>query len=229
MHKILTQDFENAISDYYYLINKKYPQKAILKLIGDRYQLDKRQRSVLYRGVYNCEENELQNQKKCQLTANDIVYIDFYNVFLTIAHYLTGVPCFISSDSFLRDCGESHGRLPTKEIGTQTFSLLYDYLKVINPKQINFILDRPISFSKKQADEIETELKNRSMEGSAITAKSADYLLKQVKTGKIATADSVIIRNSYVSVVDLAANVLSANYHPDCLNIKKILNHNFPS
>ena len=44
-------DFKQAVIDYLYLLEKLYPHKAILKIIGDRYRLSKTQRSILFRGI----------------------------------------------------------------------------------------------------------------------------------------------------------------------------------
>ena len=50
-NNIITENFKNAIIDYSYLLEKDYPHKAILKIIGDRYLLTGLQRSILFRGI----------------------------------------------------------------------------------------------------------------------------------------------------------------------------------
>jgi hypothetical protein len=43
--------FAEAISDYYFVLNKGYPKKGILKFVGDRYNLTGSLRTILQRGV----------------------------------------------------------------------------------------------------------------------------------------------------------------------------------
>ncbi|HHN48821.1 MAG TPA: DUF434 domain-containing protein, partial [Bacteroidales bacterium] len=37
--KTLSDNFLQSAADYLYFLNRNYPQKALIKLIGDRYQL----------------------------------------------------------------------------------------------------------------------------------------------------------------------------------------------
>ena len=48
---MFTETLKDAARDYRFLLNRSYPQKASIKLVGDRYQLSGQERSVLYRGV----------------------------------------------------------------------------------------------------------------------------------------------------------------------------------
>jgi len=48
---VVTESFKHAVKDYFFLINKKYPEKETVKLIGDRYRLTGLQRTVLFRGI----------------------------------------------------------------------------------------------------------------------------------------------------------------------------------
>ena len=48
---MLNEFFMNACKDYAYLINRNYPERGTLKLVGDRYRLTRDQRTILYRGI----------------------------------------------------------------------------------------------------------------------------------------------------------------------------------
>jgi hypothetical protein len=41
-----------AARDYRWLLDRGYPQSASLKLVGDRYRLERDERLVLFRGVF---------------------------------------------------------------------------------------------------------------------------------------------------------------------------------
>jgi len=49
---IVTDEFTKALRDYAYLLNRAYPRKSILKIVGDRYLLNAFQRVMLSRGVF---------------------------------------------------------------------------------------------------------------------------------------------------------------------------------
>ena len=60
--------FKQACRDYYYLIDRNYPERGTLKLIGDRYRLSGDQRTVLYRGISSQERSDMRKM----LLVNDI-------------------------------------------------------------------------------------------------------------------------------------------------------------
>ena len=102
---MLRQEFKYAIRDYLYLLEKNYPQKGIIKLIGDRYALSGTERTMLYRGIAT-RENCLARKQKLALVKElkkASLYIDGYNVMITIGSYLNGNTVYISNDHILRD------------------------------------------------------------------------------------------------------------------------------
>jgi hypothetical protein len=50
MTYVADQEFTSACRDYFYLIDKNYPERGSLKIVGDRYRLSGDQRTILYRG-----------------------------------------------------------------------------------------------------------------------------------------------------------------------------------
>ena len=55
--------FEHALADYFYLIDRGYPEKGSLKLVGDKYKLETVYRTVLYRGVCSQLKTASREQK----------------------------------------------------------------------------------------------------------------------------------------------------------------------
>ena len=218
---ILTENFKNAIYDYIYLLEKEYPQKAILKLIGDRYLLSGIQRTMLYRGI-TTKENSLKRTSKLiteNLLSNQILHIDGYNVLITIGSYLNGNTVFVGNDNFLRDASEIHGKIFRTELFDRALILIFDYLKKINIKEVFFYLDKPVSFSGKLCLKIDEQLKNYKIQGKAETFNSPDFQLKNIKEGFCATSDSTIIDNSKVKVFDLARNTILYHFKPGFIDL----------
>ncbi|MCD4730306.1 MAG: DUF434 domain-containing protein, partial [Bacteroidales bacterium] len=86
-----SSDFGKATADYFSFLQKEYPQKAILKLVGDRYKLSRVERSMLYRGIAVEKENISRKSKLVkELPADSMLVIDGLNQILAIASYLNG-------------------------------------------------------------------------------------------------------------------------------------------
>lgn len=223
MNKIYTEDFTRAVEDYHYLMKRDYPQKATLKIIGDRYRLGKLQRTILYRGIY-CRA--LSRERKRRLTGRirgQAIHIDCYNVVLTISSYLQGFPLYIGTDNLLRDAAESHGRAINNELFYKALGQLLDYGAKERAETLNFYIDSPVSHSGKLARYINEELVRRGLKGKAQTVKSADYELIKVERGLVATSDSIIVSKAPVKTVDLARQVLKSRYNPNFIKLKSLL------
>jgi hypothetical protein len=117
-----------AIKDYKFLLDRGYPQKSILKMVGDKYQLSGTARSVLHRGV--CSSAQIKSRKKKKIgetdLKNQVIHIDLYNILFVIGSYLNGTLVFVSNDGFLRDTSELHGKIFRKINLMLAFSIQLD-------------------------------------------------------------------------------------------------------
>jgi hypothetical protein len=221
---LLSPEFKDAVTDYSYLLEKGYPRKSMLKLVGDRYQLRSVERSMLYRGVCSTSEMLLRQQKTLRLLhAPADLSIDGYNVIRTIGSYLSGKQVFISMDGFLRDAAEMHSSVLKEGLLDRIINLIFSYLKKQKIKSLKVFLDRPISKSGELAHLINRRLPEESISGSAQTEYSPDHHLKDIKAGVISTSDSAIIDNSQVKVFDLAKAVIEYHFSPDFLFLGEML------
>ncbi|NOX85700.1 MAG: DUF434 domain-containing protein [Chlorobi bacterium] len=212
----LSRNFEPAIADYLYLLEKGYPQKSILKMVGDRYQLVSKERSMLYRGVVTGADRDLRKAKKTEkLPSGAKITVDGYNVIRTMGSYLLGKPVFIAMDGFLRDAAEMHRSTLQKKILDRTLELLIAYFGSVRPAEVVIYLDAPVSKSGKLAVRLNELLEQNALTGNALTARSPDHHLKAVSQGVVCTADSAVIDAAQVPVFDLAKGILDSSFHPD--------------
>lgn len=225
--EILNTSFQEAAQDYIFLLEKKYPQKLILKLIGDRYALSGTQRSMLYRGLFTASSSGLRIEKK--ITEDQIknlpLHIDGFNVLITVGSYLNGNTIFISTDHFLRDASEIHGKAFRSNLLDKSLLLIIDYLKKISVGSVYFYLDKPVTYSKTLCKKINAVMKHYQIEGEAVIKDSPDYCLRNTENSVIATSDSTVITNSKSPVFDLAFHTVSYNFQPDFIDLNKIINH----
>ncbi len=115
-----------AALEYLWLLSQAYPQKASLKLVGDKFSLTGELRQVLYRGVAATITAQSRKNKIGTVSKGDLVLIDTYNVLFTVNNYLLGKHLFLCNDGMLRDAGEMRGRIPSTYSGIE-FSGLYNH------------------------------------------------------------------------------------------------------
>ena len=221
--ELLTDNFKTAIKDYYYLLNRGYSQKALLKLTGDRYSLSAEQRIILYRGIVKTSEANYRKRKKGYSVRKKYLYIDCYNVLLTISNYLYGRNLYISNDGFLRDAGQIYGKIRTDKVFYKSVDHLFIYLIEKKPEKTFLFIDSPVSYSGEFALYLKEKIIKTDIDAEAIVTKSPDYKLKQVKTGVISTSDSVIIDNTEVKTIDIARNILKQKYRARFIKLGQFL------
>ncbi len=231
MQNLNLENLTNAGIDFIYLMRKKYPQKAVLQLIGSRYLLSGIERIILQRGVDIEQNNNIRIANKTDTINDNTIAVDFYNIVLTIANYLYGKVLFLSTDSFLRDTGGTFRSVKYDQTFDRALDMLFTYLKDNALTEVHFFLDAPISKSGDTAHSLNGMLKKFSIQGFAETVRSPDYVLIHTQKGIICTSDSVIIEKSKVQVFDLAYHIISSQFQPDFLDIRELLiqadNHDY--
>jgi len=216
-------DFRSACRDYFYLINRKYPERGSLKIVGDHYRLTRDDRTVLYRGISPAQKCEMRRSKLVSNISGKAVFIDGYNVLFTLLNYRLGRITFVSNDSILRDAGSLHGKLRDQKTFTSCVDLMIAYLSASGAILVQIYLDSPVSHSEQHALAIQEKLHEAGLGGQCYVVRSADWALKQAVNGIIATSDTVIIDHSSLPVADLPREILEKNYQAKFLDISGLL------
>jgi hypothetical protein len=204
-----SKDFFQAVCDYRYLLERNYPKKSMLKMVGDRYALHSFERVMLYRGLAKKKQVIVRREKFIQsIPVHAGVTLDGFNVCRTVGSYLNGNPVFVGMDGYLRDVSELHRKKLKWEVLERAIVLILDFLKAKEAGFVRFYFDTPISHSGKMCDMTQQKMKEKVMAGEAETVFSPDYELINTDDGVICTADSNIIENSRVKVFDLAHQLL---------------------
>jgi len=137
----LNDTLRAAIIDYRHLLDRGYPVQATIKLVGDRYRLDRAGRIIMFRGVLDEEtSSRIAGRLVVELPRRASLCIDGYNVLFTLANYRSGHPLFIGTDGLLRDAGGSHGRFATGTAFAEALEALIDALPEVDPDRVVFYL-----------------------------------------------------------------------------------------
>lgn len=204
-----------AAGEYFWMLNRGYPQKASLKLVGDKFMLSRDMRQVLYRGISSGDQAEARRCRIGRVQEGDLVRVDVYNVLFTVNNYLLGRPVFISNDGILRDAGEMRGRIANKPVFGRTTGLFLDVLEEWKGATFMLYLDEPVSFSGRLSIELSKDMVQKGIEGEAMTVNSPDHFLKAEKSDVICTSDTAIIDHSDARVVDLPRYLLEKYFDTD--------------
>jgi hypothetical protein len=199
--------FRRAEEDVRYLVNRNYPKKSAVRFVSDHYRLPQEQRYILSRIVV---PEELAHSRRLKLQPpqsmrNKNVYIDGYNVLISVEALLAGNKLYLSDDGFLRD---SQGIFRKYKVSGLTEKALFEIAEILtfhDPARIEILFDQQIGLSGLMAANVRKILAKFGLNGIARTIKDVDRQLKIVD-GIVATSDGNIIDSSR-SVVDLPAEI----------------------
>jgi len=223
MNEIFSDSFIQAIRDFYYLIENEYPRKAILKLIGDRYLLNKTQRTLLNRGILRKNDSVNRYKKTANSIRDSVLFIDTYNVLLIISNYLLGRIVFVSTDGFIRDAGETYGKLHREKVFMKSIGYLMEFLEQAAPSEVVFYIDNPVAYSGDLAEHLRICLKDKNLRGNAFAVKNPDKELIMKKEGIIATSDSEVLNEADCKICDLPAMVLNSRFQLQIIDLREML------
>jgi len=207
------EKFILALDDYRYLREKRYPEKASLKLVGDKHRLSRVERNTLFRGVIP-EEIAVARKRKLmppETLKGQSLGIDWYNVLITVESFLGGLPLFISDDGVTRDSSSTHGSYRRTAITDRALDSIFEALRDLAPGRMDAFLDSPIAFSGLMADEARNRLARLQIPFLVTLEHTADYPLKSYD-GIVASSDSVIL-DCAQRVFDLPRFVVQARFH----------------
>ncbi len=211
------KNLQRAGKDFHFLLNRGYPRKAALELVGNRYGLTSDERHLLHRGVFSNSDSESRRKKKVFIgdVRNKDLAIDGHNVLITIEAGISGRPLVLGDDGFIRDISGLSGSFKKTETTEKAIQSIVNAIKQIKPHQTLLLFDAPISKSGELAEAVRNYLKKEDIPGDAMAVKVPERILIGFP-GVVATSDTAIIDRSR-KVLDLAGHVLRKNVELESL------------
>ena len=203
-----SKDLQEAAEDFRHLLNRKYPRKASLELVGNRYDLTFDERHLLHRGVFSDVDSEARRKKIISIkeVQDKDLAVDGHNVLITVEAGLSGRPLILADDGFIRDISGLSGSFKKTEVTEKAIRLIVTFLKKWKPRHTLFLFDAPISKSGILAQELRNLLKKENLPGDALAMKVPEKILIGFQ-GVVATSDTAIIDRSK-RVIDLAGHII---------------------
>lgn len=183
-----------ATADLSWLLSRGYAGDSSLKLVGDRYDLARRQRIAVARSA--CSDESLQRRRQSRAGLEELagqpLAIDGYNVLITIEAALAGGVILRGRDGCYRDLASVHGTFRRVEETFPAIELIGTFLAELHAGTSTWRLDSPVSNSGRLKGYLLQIAERRGWDWSVELSTNPDQVL--IASPEIAaTADSVIL------------------------------------
>jgi hypothetical protein len=140
---------QTAVAELCWLLSRGYAPESSLKLVGDRHNLEARQRMAVAR--CSCGDEAVARRKQRQVASLSIagaaLHIDGYNVLTTIEAALARGALLLGRDGAMRDMASMHGSYRKVEETAPALRLIGQTLAGFGVSEALWLLDRPVSNS----------------------------------------------------------------------------------
>ncbi|KPJ87666.1 MAG: hypothetical protein AMS17_07925 [Spirochaetes bacterium DG_61] len=245
--------FQKAIEDLIFLLDRQYPKKSAIELVGNRYRLDSEERMVLYRGVFDTESMRERRKKQVDTPVTGRVLVDGYNVLITIESYLKGKLVFRSLDTFVRDVSGMYGNHAFSDFTKRSIELIIQFMKqgvsvrrmnnrpeaarttsvntdICTPDSVrpdSVYLDYPVSKSGELAASMREIFESEGLNVEVTVVKSPDtIIIEESRAGGpvvVASSDTVIL-DRIEKGVDIPAYIIERVFHKELFDLNVIRN-----
>ena len=128
-----------------YLINEGYDLKSASIFVGNHFLLSERQRLAITRSL--ATKDQLENRNNKERTAGKEVWVDGFNMIITLEVLLSDSILFSCMDGTIRDLAALRGTyriIPETEAAVR---MLFDRLMEMDAGSVHILLDEPVSNS----------------------------------------------------------------------------------
>ncbi|MCE5185882.1 MAG: DUF434 domain-containing protein [Planctomycetaceae bacterium] len=183
-----------AVADASWLLSRGYADKSTLKLVGDRYNLNVRQRLAVMRASCSDEQRQSRPQKEVSAAnaSGQPLMIDGYNLLITLESALAGGLLFVCRDGCVRDLASLHGTYRKVEETLPALELALGSLRELGINEMTWLLDRPIANSGRLKSLILQTARAMDLACDVELVPNPDKQLIAAE-GLIATSDSAVL------------------------------------
>ena len=128
-----------------YLINEGYDPKSASTFVGNHFLLSERQRLAIVRSLATKEQ--LENRKVKEKKTGTEIWVDGFNMIITLEVLLCDSILFICMDGTIRDLAALRGTYRIIPETMDATKLFFDVLLEADAKSVHILLDVPVSNS----------------------------------------------------------------------------------
>src|SRR5688572_14351746 len=150
-----------AVAELSWLLDRGYPKKAALTLVGDRHALRDRQRMAVQRCAASEQDRRHRQSRRvpARALAGETLLVDGYNVLLTVEAALSGGVLLLGRDGVVRDLTSMSGHYRRMRSTRPALEAIAAFAAAHSCRELLWLFDRPISNSgrlKQSIDELAT-------------------------------------------------------------------------
>jgi hypothetical protein len=183
-----------AVDHMAWLLTRQYAWDSALRLVGDRFQLQARQRLAVQRST--CSDQSRQRRAAAQVPVADILgsrlQIDGFNLLMTVEAALSGGVLLRGRDGCLRDMASVHGSYRKVEETEPAIRAMGEFLAALRPESCTWWFDRPVSNSGRIRRILIDVAQAESWPWQVELVPDPDRELRKI-TELVVTADSVVL------------------------------------
>lgn len=196
-----------AVGEFSWLLQRGYPERAALALVGDRHALVQRQRMAVLRSSCSDDQQKQRSSKQVELSAlTGPLYIDGYNLLITVEAALGGAALFLGRDGCVRDLAGVHGSFRQVQETLPALTLCGNLLAELGVAPVVWYLDSPVSNSGRLRSSMEQLARDNRWDWQVLLDNNPDHVLAALK-GVIVSADGVVLDRCF-SHCQLAGHLL---------------------
>ena len=197
-----------ATGDLCWLLSRGYTSVSALKLVGDRFDLEQRQRIAVSRCA--CSDDARARRRERQVALASLgaqkLLIDGYNILTTIEAALAGGFVLAARDGAFRDMASMHGTWRRVAETEPAAELIGSFLEQTGVAACHWYLDRPVSNSGRLR-RILLDLSGANQWPWEVDLVNDPDRILATATVPVATADSAIL-DRCPAWVNLAAEII---------------------
>lgn len=185
---------QRASSELAWLLDRGYALRSALALVGDRHGLIQRQRIAIAR--CGCSAEQLRQRAATEIRPDALsraeLWIDGYNLLITIESALAGGLLLRGRDGVLRDMASLHGTYRRVSETETALRLIGEALAQWGVPLCRWVLDRPVANSGRLKAVMTDVAQAEGWPWTIQLEQSPDGFLVQT-AGWVATSDSVVL------------------------------------
>ena len=182
-----------ATEDLCYLMERGYSESAALRVVGDHFQLQKRQRLAILRSSSGVTERQERESRKVSDLQNATLDIDGFNLIILLEAAYSGGLILHGADNCLRDLSSVHGTYKLVQQTPDSIEKIGHYISNRGVTKVYWWLDSPISNSGKLSKLILSIAEKNQWNWFAETTPYVDKIVAQSEN-VVVSSDKVILQ-----------------------------------
>lgn len=199
------EKLKEAQKDIFMLINRGYPIKSASTFVGNHYLLSERQRIAVVRATSDSMSLEERSEKEKSVAEDETVYIDGFNIIITLEVALSHSTLIKCMDGTIRDLAGLRGTYKIIDKTDMALKMIGETLESMKVKKAVFYLDKPVSNSGRLKSKILDMLEKYDFEVECELVDNADRALED--KDNVISSDAIVIDKSR-SWINLAKMIL---------------------